>query len=158
MCRTCSKHMYHPFGNDTSHINLWDAWFPNSPTYFGHHENYGRCVLSDVCLCTSFIHDFGSINLLFSSTPISDVWSKNNVVMLSKSQMEDTQGRHQITRDNCYSYVDLEHILPIRILTCHLSSLTSCISFRSIEYDSVSLRLEPFHLLTMIGVICVYWT
>jgi hypothetical protein len=66
----------------------------------------------------------------------------------------------------------LGHILPNRVLTCHLSSLTSYIGFHSIEYDivssieygrvssieydKVSLQLEPFHLLTMIGVMCLY--
>jgi hypothetical protein len=52
----------------------------------------------------------------------------------------------------------LGHILPNRVLTCHLSSLTSCIDFRSIEYGRVSLQLEPFYLLSMIGVMCVYLT
>jgi hypothetical protein len=54
--------------------------------------------------------------------------------------------------------VGLGHILPNRVLTCHLSSLTSCIGLHSIEYDRVSLRLEPSHLLTMIGIMCVYIT
>jgi hypothetical protein len=40
-CRTCtcmtySEPMCHPFVNDASHMNLWDAWFPNCPAYFGH--------------------------------------------------------------------------------------------------------------------------
>jgi hypothetical protein len=35
----------------------------------------------------------------------------------------------------------LGHILPNRVLTCHLSSLTSYIGFHSIEYGRVSLRL-----------------
>jgi hypothetical protein len=78
--------------------------------------------------------------------------------MLSKSRTEDTHDRHQITRDSRYSYVCLGYILPNRVLTCHLSSLTSCIGFRSIEYGRVSLWLQPFQLLTMIGVMCVYVT
>jgi hypothetical protein len=76
--------------------------------------------------------------------------------MLPKSRTEDTQDRHQITCDDRYSYVGLEHILPNRVLTYHLSSLTLCIGFCSIEYGRVSLRLEHFHLLTMIEVMCVY--
>jgi hypothetical protein len=47
--------------------------------------------------------------------------------------MEDTRDKHQITRDGRYSYVGLGHILPNRILTCHLSSLMSCIYFYCIE-------------------------
>jgi hypothetical protein len=103
LCRTCNEHMRHPFGNDASHINLWDAWFLNYLAHFGQPENGDRCVLSGVCLCVSFVHDFGSVTLLFSDTPISGVWSENNGVMLPKSRMEDIQGRHQITRDNLYS-------------------------------------------------------
>jgi hypothetical protein len=72
--------------------------------------------------------------------------------------MKDTQDRHQITHDSRYSYVGLGHILPNRILNYHLSSLTSCIGFCSIEYDRVSLRIEPFHLIAMIEVMCVYVT
>jgi hypothetical protein len=102
-CRTCSEPMCHPFGNDASHINLWDAWFPNCAVYFGRHENGDRYVVSGVCLCVSFAHDFGSITQLFSDTPISGVWLKNSGVMLPKSWMEDTKGRHQITRDSRYS-------------------------------------------------------
>jgi hypothetical protein len=54
--------------------------------------------------------------------------------MLPKSQTQDTQGRHQITHDNHYSRVGLGHILPNRVLTRHLSSMMSGISFRNIEY------------------------
>jgi hypothetical protein len=150
--------MRHLFRNDVSHMNLWDAWFPNCPAYFGQPENDDRCLLSGVYLYVSFIHDFGSVTLIFSDTSISTVWSENSGVMLSKLRSEDTQGRHQITHDGCYSYVGLGHILPNRVLTSHLSSLTSCIAFRSIEYDRVSLRLQPSHLFTMIGVMCVYVT
>jgi hypothetical protein len=49
--------MCHPFRNDASHMNLL------SGEYFGY-------VLSDVCLCVSFIHDFSSVTLLFSNTPV----------------------------------------------------------------------------------------
>jgi hypothetical protein len=106
----------------------------------------------------SFIHDFGSVTLLFFDTPISGVWSENSGVMLPKSWTEDTQGRHQLTCDGRYSYMGLGHILPNRVLTCHLSSLTSRIGFRSIEYDRESLPLEPSHLLTMIEIMCMYIT
>jgi hypothetical protein len=100
-CRTCtyrtwSEPMHHPFGNDASHMNLCDAWFLNCPAYFGQPENDNYCVLSDVCLCVSFIHDFGSVTL-------SGMWSENNRIMLLKLWTEDTQGRHQITHDGCYS-------------------------------------------------------
>jgi hypothetical protein len=78
-CRTCSKPMCYPFGNDASRMNLWHAWFLNYPAYFGQPENGDCCVLSDVYLCVSFIHDSGSVTLLFSDTPISSgVWSKNS--------------------------------------------------------------------------------
>jgi hypothetical protein len=102
-CRTYSEPMRHLFRNDASHMNLWDMWFLNCPTYFGLPKNGDRCMLSDVCLCVSFIRDFSSVTLLFSDTPISGVWSENNRVMLLKSRMKDTQGRHQITRDDRYS-------------------------------------------------------
>jgi hypothetical protein len=107
-CRTCtyrtySEPMRHLFGNDTSHVNLWDALFPNCSTYFGQRENGDHCVLSDVCLCVSFIRDFDSVTLLFSDTLILGVWSENNRVLLPKSRMEDTQGRQQIKRDDRYS-------------------------------------------------------
>jgi hypothetical protein len=65
--------MHHPFGNDASHMNLWDAWFLNYPMYFGQSENDDRCMLSGVCLCMSFVHNFGSVTLLFSGTLISGV-------------------------------------------------------------------------------------
>jgi hypothetical protein len=38
-----------------------------------------------VSVFVSFIHDFGSITLLFSSTPISGVRSEDSGVMLPKS-------------------------------------------------------------------------
>jgi hypothetical protein len=105
MCtfRTCSEYMRHPFRNNTSHMNLWDAWFPNYPTYFRQPENDGCYVLSGVCLYVSFIRNFGSITLLFFDTSISCVWSENNGVMLLKLWTEDIQGKHQITRDSRYS-------------------------------------------------------
>jgi hypothetical protein len=102
-CRICSKLMCHLFGNDASHMNLWDVWFPNCLAYFRQPKNGNRCVLSSVCLCVSFIHDFGSVTLLLSGTLILDVWSKNSGVTLPKLWTEDTQGRHQITRDSRYS-------------------------------------------------------
>jgi hypothetical protein len=150
--------MRHPFGNEASHMNLWDAWILNCPAYFRHPKNDDCCVLFNVCLCVSFVRDFGSVTLLLSVTSISGVWSKNNRVMLPKSQTKDTQGRHQITCDHRYSYVGLRHILPNRVLTSHLSSLTSYIAFHSIENVRVSLWREPFHLLIIIGVMCVYVT
>jgi hypothetical protein len=55
------------------------------------------------------------------------------MVMLSKSRMEDTQGGHHLTRDDQYSLVGLGHILPNRVLTCQLSSLSLCINFHSIK-------------------------
>jgi hypothetical protein len=57
MCRMCSEPMYHPFGNDASHMNLWDAWFSNCLAYFGQSENGDCCVLSGVCLVLSGILD-----------------------------------------------------------------------------------------------------
>jgi hypothetical protein len=63
--------MRHSFGNDASHINLGDACFSNCPVYFGQPENGDCCVLSGVCLCVSFVCDFGSVTLLFSDTLIS---------------------------------------------------------------------------------------
>jgi hypothetical protein len=102
-CRTFSEPMHHPFRNDASHMNLWDVWLLNCLAYFGQPENDDRCILSGVCLCVSFIHDFSSVTLLFSDTPILSVWSVNSGVMLPKSRMEDTQGRDQITRDDRYS-------------------------------------------------------
>jgi hypothetical protein len=152
-CRTCNEQMCHPFGNDESHMN-WDAWFLNCPTYFGQPENGDYCMLSGVYLSVSFIHDFGSVTLLFFDTPISGVWSENNGVMLPKSWMKDTQVRHQITRDSHYSYVGLRHILHNRVLTFHLSFMTSCIVFHSIEYGRVSLRLQPSQLLANIAISC----
>jgi hypothetical protein len=116
------------------------------------------CYLMFVCVCVSFVRDFGSVTLLLSVTSILGVWSKNNRVMLPKSRTKDTQGRHQITCDHRYSYVGLRHILPNRVLTSHLSSLTSYIAFHSIENVRVSLWREPFHLLIIIGVMCVYVT
>jgi hypothetical protein len=65
--------------------------------------------------------------------------------MLPKSRTEDTQGSQQITCDIRYSLF----LGGFR---------TSCIGFRSIEYERVSLWLEPSHLLTMIGIMCVYIT
>jgi hypothetical protein len=103
MCRTCSELIHHPFRNDASHMNLWDARFTNCPTYFRQSENGDRYMLSGVCLCVSFVHNFGSVTLLFSDTLISCVWSKNSGVMLLKLWTEDIQGRHQITRDDRYS-------------------------------------------------------
>jgi hypothetical protein len=102
-CRTCSEPMRHPFGNDTSNMNLWDEWFPCCPAYFGQPENGDRCMLSDVCLCVCFIRDFGCVTLLFSNTSISGVWSENSRVMLPKLWMKDTQGTHQITHADLYS-------------------------------------------------------
>jgi hypothetical protein len=55
-------------------------------------------------LVVSFIHDFGSVTLLFYETPISGMWSENSGVMLPKSRTEANQGRHQITHNGCYSY------------------------------------------------------
>jgi hypothetical protein len=52
----------------------------------------------------------------------------------------------------------LGHILPNRVLICHLSSMMSYIIFHSIEFGRVTLWLETSHLLVMIGVICVYLT
>jgi hypothetical protein len=49
--------------------------------------------------------------------------------------------------------MDLGLILPNMVLTCHLSSLISCIGFRSIEYERVSLWLEHFYLLAMTGIL-----
>jgi hypothetical protein len=77
-CRTCSKPMHYLFRNDASHINMWDAWFPNCPVYFGHLEHDDCCMLSGVWFCVSFIHDFDSVILLFSNTPILGVWSENS--------------------------------------------------------------------------------
>jgi hypothetical protein len=65
--------MRHPFENDASQINLRDSWFLNCLAYFGQPENSDCFVLSGVCLYVSFIHDFGSITLLFSDTLISGV-------------------------------------------------------------------------------------
>jgi hypothetical protein len=101
--RTCSELIHHSFGNDASHMNLWDAWFPNCPAYFGQPENDDRCVLSGVYLGVSFIRDFGSVTLLFFGTPISCLWSKNSGVMLPKSWTKNTQDRQQITHDGRYS-------------------------------------------------------
>ena len=92
-CRTCtcSEFMRHPFGNDASHLNLWDAWFSNCPAYFEQPENDDHCVLSGVCLCVYFVHNFGSVTLLFSDhTPNISV-SENNKFTLLKSWMKDTQ-------------------------------------------------------------------
>jgi hypothetical protein len=72
--------------------------------------------------------------------------------------MKDTQGRYQITRDGHYSDVGLGHILPNTVLTFHLSFLMSCNGFHSIEYGKVSLRLQLFYLLAMIGVMRIYVT
>jgi hypothetical protein len=102
-CRTHGEHMCHPFGNDISHINLWDAWFQNCSTYFGQPENDDRYILSGVYLCVYFIHNFSSITLLFSDIPISDMWSENSEVMLLKLRTEDTQDIYQIARDSHYS-------------------------------------------------------
>jgi hypothetical protein len=41
-----SEPMYHLFRSNASHINLWGAWIPNCPTYFGLPENDDDCVLS----------------------------------------------------------------------------------------------------------------
>jgi hypothetical protein len=120
----CVGHVANLCRNDASHKNLWDAWFSNCPTYFRHSENDDRSMLSDICLCVSSIRYFGSVTLLFSDTLMSDVWSENSRVMLPKSWTDDTQDRHQIIRNGCYSYVGLGHILPNRVLTCLLSSLT----------------------------------
>jgi hypothetical protein len=100
-CMTCSKPMHHPFGNDASHMNLWDAWFLNCLAYFRKLQNGDRCMLSDLYIF--FVCDFSSVTLQFSDTPILGVWSENSGVMLLKSLMEDTQGRHYITHDNHYS-------------------------------------------------------
>jgi hypothetical protein len=74
--------------------------------------------------------------------------------MLSKSQTEDAQDGHQITRDGHYSYVGLGHIIPNRVLTCRLSSLTSCIGSCSIKYGRI--WLQSSHLLAMIGIVFLY--
>jgi hypothetical protein len=108
-CRTCSEPMCHPFGNDASHINLWDAWFPNYPAYFRQPKNDDRCVLSSVCLCVSFVHDFGSLTLLFSDIPISDVWSENI------RQFIDPTRRQLMGQLNYYSIFKLES----RLLNMH---------------------------------------
>jgi hypothetical protein len=73
MCRTYSEPMCHLFRNDAAHINLLDAWFSNCPAYFGQSENDDHYVLFGVCLCVSFVHDFDSVTLLFSNTPISAI-------------------------------------------------------------------------------------
>jgi hypothetical protein len=134
-CRMCSEPVHHPFGNDASYMNLWDEWFSNCSTYFWQPENDDCCI-----------RDFGSVILLFSDTLISGVWLKNSEITLPKWWMEDTQGRHQITCDNRAN----------RVLICHLSSLMSCIGFHSIEYGRVSLRLQPSHLLAIIGIMFMY--
>jgi hypothetical protein len=51
--------------------------------------------------------------------------------------MEDTRARNQITCDGRYSYVDLEHILPNRVLT-YITYLLCC-------YASVSTVLKMVH-------------
>jgi hypothetical protein len=38
--------MHNSFENDATHINLWGAWFPNFPMFFGQPENGDRCALS----------------------------------------------------------------------------------------------------------------
>jgi hypothetical protein len=81
----------------------------------------------------SFVCHFGSITLMLSGTPKSGVWSENNRVMLPKSRMEDTRVRNQITHNSRYSYTGLGLIHLNKVLTCHLSFLTLCISFHSIE-------------------------
>jgi hypothetical protein len=53
--------------------------------------------------CVSFVHDFGSVTLLFSDTSILGVWLENSGVMLLKSRIEDAHARNQITYDSCYS-------------------------------------------------------
>jgi hypothetical protein len=71
-CRTYSEPMCYPFGNDASHMNLWDPRFLNCPAYFGQRENDDRCMLSGVCLCVSFVHNFSSITLLLSDALVCD--------------------------------------------------------------------------------------
>jgi hypothetical protein len=86
-----SEPMCHPFGNDAPHIKLLGASFLNCPSYFWQPENDDQHVLYGYASsCVSFIRGFYSVTLLFFVTPILDIWSKNNRVMLPKSWTEDT--------------------------------------------------------------------
>jgi hypothetical protein len=60
---------------------------------FGHPENGGCCMHIWFLTRVHSIHDFDSVTLMFSFTPISSVWSENNRVMLSKLWTEGTQVR-----------------------------------------------------------------
>jgi hypothetical protein len=121
-CRTFSDPMRHPFRNNASHINLWDAWFPNCPSYFGQPENDDRYVLSGAWLLGVFHSWFRQHNPFI-------LWHIDIGHAIGEQQGYATEIMNkrytsQITCDNRYSYVGLEHILHNRVLNCHLSSLT----------------------------------
>jgi hypothetical protein len=89
---------------------LWDVWSLNCPSYFTQPEN------GNLCLCVSSICNFVSVNMLFSDTPISGVWSENNGVMLPKSRLEDTHTRQTPNNMRRSLFLGgLGHILPNRV-------------------------------------------
>jgi hypothetical protein len=71
MCRTFSELMRHQFGNMHLTLTYEMCGSRNYLVYFGQPENDEHCVLYGVWFCVSFVHDFGSVTLLFSGTPIS---------------------------------------------------------------------------------------
>jgi hypothetical protein len=87
-CSTCSKPMHH---SGTMHLT-WTCEMRGSwiVQHILDNLRMTTIVYFLMSVFVSFIHDFGSITLLFSNTLISGVWSENSGVMLPKLWTEDT--------------------------------------------------------------------
>jgi hypothetical protein len=99
---------------------------------FGQPENGGRCMHIWFLIRVPSVHDFDSVTLLFSFTPISrcegEQWGYAVEIM-----NERYTSQNQRACNDRHSWVGLGPIYPNRVYLCHLLFMTICICLFSIE-------------------------